>query len=107
MQLLEGRPGAGPVEILEHPWRRAYVADERGNVGEPQRRVILANFFDHPACGLELGKGDIGSPDALVDRQAKEPANRGALVATDLFSEEFPRGLTIRRTSTGSKPHAY
>jgi hypothetical protein len=49
--------------------------------------VILPNFIDHPACGLEFANSDIGGPDALVVRQAGQSANRGTLVATDLFCE--------------------
>jgi len=84
MQLLEGWLGAVPVEIFERPWGRAYVADERGDVGEAHRRVILTNFIDHPARVLELADSDLGGPDAVVVRQAEQSAKRGTLVATDL-----------------------
>jgi hypothetical protein len=50
--------------------------------------VILPNFIDHPTCGLGLANSDIDGPDALVVRQAEQSANRGTLVATDLFCEE-------------------
>ena len=57
MQLLKGRPGAAPVEILERPRDRAYIADERG--------------VDHPPCGLELAHSDIGGPEVLIVRRAR------------------------------------
>lgn len=88
MQVLKGWLGAVPVEIRERPRSRAYVADERGDVGEVHRHAILANFVDHPPCGLKLTHSDIGGPGALVVSQAEQPAYRDALVATDLFSEE-------------------
>ncbi len=92
MQLAEPAAHGGDVEAREVPRRGADIADQRCDVGEPERTAVLAAVDDlQPVRGdLRRRRGEV--PLCVRAEETHQRAHRPGLVMADLLADEHPSG---------------